>query len=56
MYSTYIEEKFVVAERLIRDLKNKIHKYMTAISKNVYIYKLDYMVDKYNNTYHRTTK
>ena len=29
---------------------------MTAISKNVYIYKLDYIVDKYNNTYHRTIK
>ena len=29
---------------------------MTSISKNVYIYKLDDIIDKYNNTYHRTIK
>ena len=29
---------------------------MTSISKNVYIEKLDDIVDKYNNTYHRTIK
>ena len=29
---------------------------MTSISKNVYIDKLDYIVNEYNNTYHRTTK
>ena len=28
---------------------------MTLISKNVYINKLDEIVSKYNNTYHRTT-
>ena len=33
MYSTYNEEKYVVAERFIRALKNKIFKDMTAISK-----------------------
>ena len=36
MYSTYNEGKSVVAERLIRTLKNKIYKQMTAVSKNVY--------------------
>ena len=56
MYSIHNEEKSVVAERFIRTLKNKIYKYMTAISKNVYIDKLDDIVDEYNNTYHRTTK
>ena len=35
MYSTYTEGKSVIAERFIRTLKNKIHKYMTSISKNV---------------------
>ena len=30
----------------------KIYKYMTSVSKNVYIDKLDAIVDKYNNTYH----
>ena len=56
MYSTPNEGKSVVAERFIRTLKNKIYKYMTSISKNVYIDKLDDMVTQYNNTYHRTIK
>ena len=29
---------------------------MTSISKNVYIDKLDDIVDEYNNTFHRTVK
>ena len=29
---------------------------MTSISKSVYIDKLDCIVNKYNNTYHRTIK
>ena len=56
MYSTQNEGKSVVAERFIRTLKSKIYKYMTSISKNVYIDKLDYIVDGYNNTYHTTIK
>ena len=56
MYSTHNEGKSVVAERFIRTLKSKICKYMTAISKNVYIDKLDDIVDEYNNTYHTTIK
>ena len=44
------------AERLIRILKNKICKYMTSISKNVYIDKLDDIGNRYNNTHHRTIK
>ena len=56
MYSIYNEGKSVFAERFIRTLKNKIYKYMTLVSKNVYIDKLDHIVDEYNNTYHRTIK
>ena len=56
MYSTHNEGKSVVAERFIRTLKTKIYKYMTAISKNVYIDKLDDIVKKYNNTYHTAIK
>ena len=56
MYSTNNEGKSVVAERFIRTLKSKIHKYMTSISKNVYIDKLNAIVNKYNNTYHTTIK
>ena len=33
---------------------SKIYKYTTSISKNVYIDKLDDIVNEYNNTYHRT--
>ena len=56
MYSTHNEGKSVVAERFIKTLKGKIYKYMTSISKNVYIDKLDDIVDKYNNTHHTTIK
>ena len=56
MYSIHNEGKSVVAERFIRTVKNNIYKYMTAISKNVYIDKLDDIVHEYNNTYHRTIK
>ena len=56
MYSTHNERKFVVAEKSVRTLKNKIYKYITSISKNVYIHKLDDIVNKYNNTYHSTIK
>ena len=54
MHSTHNAGKSVVAERFIRTLKSKIYKYMTSISKNVYIDKLDDIVDEYNNTYHTT--
>ena len=56
MYSTHYEVKSVFTERFIRTLKNKTYKYMTSISENVYINKLDDIVNEYNNTYHRTIK
>ena len=56
MYSTHNEGKSLVAERFIRTIKNKIYKHMTSISKNKYIDKLDDIVNKYNNTKHRTIK
>ena len=56
MYSTYNEVKPVVAERFIKNLKNKIFKQMTAVSKNVSLDVLDDIVNKYNNTFHRTIK
>ena len=52
MYSTHNEGKSVVA----KTLKRKIYKYMTSISKNVYIDKLDDIMDEYNNTYHTKIK
>ena len=56
MYSTHNEGKSVAAERFIGTLKNKIYKYMTSVSKNVNIDKLDDIVNKYNNTHYSTIK
>ena len=56
MNSTNNEGKSVIAERFIRTLENEIYKYMTLISKIVYINKLDGIVREYNNTYHRAIK
>ena len=56
MYSAHNEGKSIVAERFIRILKNKISKYMTSLSKNVHIGKLDNIVSIYNNTYYKTIK
>ena len=51
IYSTLNNGKSVAAERRIKPLKNII-----SISKNLYIEKLKDIVNKYNNTYHRTVK
>ena len=56
MYSAYHEGKSAVAERVIRTLKNKIFKCMTAVSKNYYFDVLDDIVNRYNNTVHGTIK
>ena len=50
MHSTHNEGKSLVAKRFIRNLKNKICKHMTTVSKNVYFDVLDDIVDKDNNT------
>ena len=55
-YSKYNEEKLVIAGRFIRALKNKIHKYITSVSKSVYIDKLGNILNRYNNTCHSTIK
>ena len=56
MHSTDNEGKSVVAEIIIRTLKNKIYKHMTTVGKNVYFNVLDDIVNKYNNTYHSSIK
>ena len=56
VFSIHNEVKNVVAEGFIRTLKTKIYKYLTSMSKNVYIDKLDDIVGEYHNTYHRTIK
>ena len=54
MYSTHNEGKSAVFERFVRTLRNNIQKYMTSISKNMYIDKLQDIVNICNNIYHRT--
>ena len=56
MYSLHNEGKFVVAEKFIRTLKNKIYKHMPSILKYVHIDKLGDIANEYNNIYHRTVK
>ena len=56
MYSTYNDWKSGVAERFIRTSKSKIFKHMTAISKNVFFDVLDDIIDRCNNTAHRSIK
>ena len=55
MYSTHNEGKSATSERSIRTLKSKIYKYMTSISKNVYNYKSDDIVGKYQRTIKMST-
>ena len=56
MCSTHIEGKSAVAERFVRTLENKNYKHTTVVSKNLYIDKLDDIINEYNNKYHRAIK
>ena len=56
MYLTHNKGKSVVAEIFIRIVKNTIYRYMSSISKNLFIDKVDNIVNKYNNTYHSAIK
>ena len=53
MYLTHNGGKYVVAERFIRTLKTKTCKYITSLSKNVSVDKLDDKINEYNNTNYR---
>ena len=44
------------SKRFIRTRKSKIYKYMTLILKNMYIDKLDDIVNECNNSHHGTIK
>ena len=56
LYSTENEEKSSVVERWIRTMKEKMWKYFTANSSNVYIDVLPDLVKEYNNTSHSSIK
>ena len=40
----------------MRTSKNKAYKHMRVVSKSIYFDVLNFIVDKYNNTYHQTIK
>ena len=56
LYSTENEEKSSIVERWNRTKKNIMWKYFTANNTQKYIDVLPSMVEKYNNTYHRSIK
>ena len=56
LYSTENEEKSSVVERWIRTMKEKMWKYFSAKSTNVYINVLSDLVKEYNNTRHSSIK
>ena len=51
-----MNENLLLLKNIFRTLKSKIFKRMTADSKNVYFDALDNIVNKYNNTVHRSIK
>ena len=51
-----IKEIQLLLKDSLEHQKIKIYEYMTLISRNVYIDKLNDIVNKYNNTYHSTIK
>ena len=51
-----MKEDLLLLNNFNRTLKNKIYKYITLLSKNVFIDKLANIVNKYNNTYNSTIK
>ena len=56
LYSTENEEKSSVVERWIRTMKEKMWKYFSAKSTNVYMNVLSDLVKEYNNTGHSSIK
>ena len=56
LYSTENEEKSSVVERWIRTMKEKMWKYFTANSMNVYMNALSDLVREYTNTRHSSIK
>ena len=56
LYSTENEEKSSVVERWIRTMKEKMWKYFTANSTNVYLNQLSSLVKEYNNSRHSSIR
>lgn len=55
-YSTYSTKKASIVEKSIRTLKSMIWKHFSLQGKYVWVNDLQNVVNKYNNTEHRTTE
>ena len=55
-YVLYNRQKAAVAERFLRTIKGKLHKYMDSQGSERYIDKLPEFVSAYNSTVHRSIK
>ena len=55
-FSTSNETKACFAERVIRTLKSRMWRYFEHKETNTYIQVLNYLVNNYNNSFHRTIK
>ena len=54
--SAHNEGRSVVTEPFGRTLKNKVYKYITAMTKNALVNKLPELIKEYNSTIHRSIK
>ena len=55
-YTANNEPKAAIVERVNKTLKNKMYRYFTIANTLRYVDELQYFVDSYNNTYHRSIK
>ena len=56
LYHTYSDKKASIVERVQRTLRSRLGRLYTRRDSNVWIDKIDEIVDSYNNSYHRTIK
>src|SRR5437868_15504241 len=53
-YTTFNETKAAVVERFNRTLKTRMWRYFTSIGSHRYIDRIQFLIDSYNDTDHRT--
>ncbi len=56
LYHTYSDKKASIVERVQRTLRSRLGRLYTERDNNIWIDKLDDIVDSYNNSYHRSIK
>ena len=56
LYHTYSDKKASIVERVQRTLRSRLGRLYTQRDNNIWIDKLDDIVDSYNNSYHRSIK